>query len=64
LLRITRGIGIKYIGTSVFFRGCFNKGLYYKYKGKKYTMEIVIITEKLLLDSFKNIEDDLGEMLN
>ena len=40
------------------------KGLYYRYKGKRYVIEVVITTKKLLLDGFKNIKDDLGKALN
>ena len=43
----------------LFFRGGLNKGLYYRRKGKGYTIEVVIIiTKKLPPD---NIKDNLGE---
>jgi hypothetical protein len=37
---------------ALFFRGCLDKGLYYRYKGKGYATEVVT-TGKLLLDGFK-----------
>ena len=52
LLRTIRGIGIRYIELALFLRGRLYKGLYCGYKGKGYITEVVI-TEKLLLDSFK-----------
>ena len=47
---------------ALFLRDRLNKGLYCRYKGKEYIIEVVIIAEKLLLDSFKNIKDSLGEV--
>ena len=35
--------------------------LYCGYKDKEYIIEVVIVTEKLLLDGFKDIKDNLGE---
>jgi len=40
------------------------KGLYYRYKGKRYMTEVVIIAKKLLLDDLKGIKDNLGETQN
>ena len=37
----------------LFLRGYLNKGLCYRYKGKGYTIEVVIIAKKVLPDSFK-----------
>ena len=34
---------------------------YYGHKGRGYAIEVVTTTEKLLLDGFEDIEDDLGE---
>ena len=45
-------------------RGRPNKGLYCGYKGKEYTMEVVTIAKKLLLDDLKDIKDNLGEARN
>ena len=46
----------------LFLRGRLNKGLYYRYKGKEYTIEVVIIAKKLPLDSFIDIKDSLGKV--
>ena len=46
----------------LFLRGCLNKGLYYRYKGKEYMIEVVIIAKKLSLDSFIDIKDSLGKV--
>ncbi len=43
-------------------RCCLNKGLYYRRKGKRYAIEVVIIAEKLLLDNLKDIKDSLGKV--
>ena len=37
----------------LFLKGGLNKGLYYGHKGKGYTIEVVIITEKLPPDGFE-----------
>jgi hypothetical protein len=37
----------------LFLRGYLNKGLYYRYKGKGYIIEVVIIAEKPLIDGFR-----------
>jgi hypothetical protein len=46
----------------LFLRGSLNKGLYYRYKGKGYIIEVVIIAKKLLLDNLKDIKDNLGKV--
>jgi len=38
------------------------KGLYYRHKGKGYTIEVVIIAKKLPLDGLKDIKDNLGKV--
>jgi hypothetical protein len=38
---------------ALFIRGRLNKGLYCGRKGKRYTIEVVAIAEKLLPDGFK-----------
>ena len=45
-------------------RDCFSKGLYYGRKSKGYIMEVVIATEKLLLDDLKDIKDNLSKVQN
>ena len=47
---------------ALFLRDCLYKGLYYRYKGKRYIIEVVIIAKKLLLDNLKDIKDNLGEV--
>jgi hypothetical protein len=42
----------------LFLRGRLYKGLYYRYKGKGYTTEAVIITERLLPNNIKDGLDD------
>ena len=49
---------------ALFFRGSLNKGLYYGYKSKGYTTEVVIVTKKLLPDDLEDIKDNLGEAQN
>ena len=38
------------------------KGLYYRYKGKEYIIEVVITAKKLPLDNVKDIKDNLGKV--
>jgi len=38
------------------------KGQYYRYKGKRYMTEVIIIAEKLPLDGFKNIKNNLDKV--
>jgi hypothetical protein len=38
---------------ALFIRGHLNKGLYCGRKGKRYTMEVVVIAEKLPPDGFE-----------
>ena len=47
-----------------FLRGRLNKGLYYRHKDKEYIIEVVITAEKLLLDGFKDIKDNLDDARN
>jgi hypothetical protein len=47
---------------ALFLRGCLYKGLYYRYKGKGYVIEVVIITKKLLLNGFKDIKNSVGKV--
>ena len=44
---------------ALFLRDCLHKGLYCGRKGKRYATEVVITAEKLPLDDFENIKDDL-----
>ena len=46
---------------ALFLRGRYNKGLYYRRKGKGYATEVVITAKKLPPDDLKDIEDGLGE---
>jgi len=61
MLRIIKGIGIRCIETNAFPPVVLTKD-YYRYKGKGYVMEVVIIAEKLPPDSLKNVKDDLGKV--
>jgi len=45
-----------------FLKIVLTKGLYYRHKGKGYTIEVVITAKKLLLDDLKDIKDNLGEV--
>jgi len=45
----------------LFLKGCLNEGLYYRYKGKGYIIEVVITAKKLLLDNLKDIDNSLGK---
>ena len=47
---------------ALFLRDCLYKGLYCRYKGKRYIMKVVIIAEKLLLDNLEDIKDDLDDV--
>ena len=47
--------------SALFLRDCLHEGLYCGRKGKGYTMEVVIIAEKLPLDDLKDVKDNLGE---
>jgi hypothetical protein len=46
----------------LFLRDRLYKGLYYRYKGRRYAIEVVIIAKKLLLDNLKGIKGNLGEV--
>ena len=46
----------------LFLRDRLYKGLYYRRKGKRYIIEVVIIAKKLLLDNLEDIKDNLGEV--
>ena len=46
----------------LFLRDYLYKGLYCRYKGKGYIMEVVIIAEKPLLDDLENVKDNLGKL--
>ena len=48
----------------LFLRSYLHKGLYCGHKGKRYTIEVVITAEKLLLNNLKDIKDSLGEAQN
>ena len=48
----------------LFFKSCLYEGLYCGRKGKRYTIEVVIIAKKLPLDNFKNIKNSLGKVQN
>ena len=47
--------------SALFLRGGLNKGLYYKYKGRGYIIEVVTTAEKLQRIALKDFEDNLGE---
>jgi hypothetical protein len=46
---------------ALFLKGRLHKGLYYGYKGKGYTMEVVT-TEKLPPDDLKGVKDNSSEV--
>ena len=48
--------------SALFLRDRLHEGLYCGRKGKEYATEVVTIAEKLLLDGFEDIKDNLGEV--
>ena len=50
--------------SALFLRDCLHEGLYCGRKGKGYTMEVVIIAEKLPPDDLEDIKDNSGEAQN